>query len=137
MRIILLVYCIFVLHSCGSSDPQEVREIKNTKINNFIEINNHTQNCKNNSIGFIMNKGIENHKWVINSSNDVELHGNLEINIGSEITVNFKKIDNKWKIFFLGDDEKNLGGVILMKCIGLSGIINETKKNLYPYEYKK
>lgn len=131
LKIALSVSCILILNSCGFSDPQEVREIKNTKINNFIEINNHTQNCQNNSIEFIINKSIENHRWVINSNFDVELHGNLGINIGPKITLYFKKIENKWTTIFLDNDEKNLGGIFLMKCVGLTGLINETKKNIY------
>ena len=129
MRLLLLVFCIFFLHSCGSSDPQEVREIKNTEDSRFKEISENTEKCKSNSIGFFMEKGIENHKWIVNSSSEVELHGNLGINWGPKITVNFKKVNNKWKPIFYGDDEKNFMAVIFLFCMDISDAMKETNKS--------
>jgi len=125
LRLLLLVFCIFFLHSCGSSDPQEVREIKNTEDSRFKEISENTKDCNNNSIGYFMEKGIVNHKWIVNSSNHVELNGNLGINWGPKITVYFKKVNNKWKPIFYGDDEKKFLTVILFLCVDMSDAMKE------------
>ena len=125
MRLLLLVFCIFILQSCGSSDPQEVREIKNTEDSRFKEISENTKHCNNGSIGYFMEKGLKNLKWIVNSSSEVELHGNLGINIGPRITIHFKKFNNKWKPIFSGDDEKVFMSIVLFKCIDISDAMKE------------
>ena len=54
MKKILLVLCVFILQNCGEVEKKEVKEIKKTKIINFSET------CKDQSIGNLIEKGIEN-----------------------------------------------------------------------------
>ena len=126
MKKILLVLCVFILQNCSEVEKKEVKEIKNTKIINFSET------CKDQSIGNLIEKGIENHDWIISSEKEVRLNGNLGINIGPKISVIFIKNDEKWKFYkFIQENsnnenaENNLKTVIDLKCLGIKGIMKE------------
>ena len=74
----------------------------------MIEPINFSETCKDQSIGNLIEKGIENHNWIISSEKEVRLNGNLGINIGPKISVIFIKNDEKWKFYkFIQENSNN------------------------------